>query len=391
MTQGGDWKDLLKAAGQGDVQLTRYHLREGTDPNFQHPEYFTCPIFEAIRNGHKDIVRILVEEGKADPCLMEELTDQTPIEVALEERQHDIVDYISTKLPQEYQRQWKPRQVLVTGGNRGLGKAICALLLQQGHRVIFTCRCKEDGDKTLQELKITTHNRKVDYILGDLGSIQSTKALAKAIQERFPTINVLIQNAGIWPTQKTINEDGLEMAFMVNYLAPYILTRELYPLLEQNGPSRVVIVNDKLYMFGKADLFTTPYGKDFTSIRTYMSTKQCGVLFLLNCARKMKGSKVALNAIHPGFIQTGLGNPSNSCLGCILRVVKSFWSSKPADGSIGPVWLAVSPEAEGVHGQFYDGMNQHQLLVGDSSVLDSTVQTDWEQWTEDFLAREERK
>jgi len=84
MSSGGNWKDLLKASGEGNSRLVQYHLRNGVDPNFQHAEYFTCPIFEAIRNGHEDIVRILIEEGNADPGIVEELTDQTTIEAALE-------------------------------------------------------------------------------------------------------------------------------------------------------------------------------------------------------------------------------------------------------------------------------------------------------------------
>lgn len=99
-SNGGNWKDLLKASGEGNAQLVDYHLRRGVDPNFQHPEYFTCPIFEAIPNGHLNIVKILVEQGNANPNIVEELSDQTLMEVALQEGYHDIVDYLNENYQQ---------------------------------------------------------------------------------------------------------------------------------------------------------------------------------------------------------------------------------------------------------------------------------------------------
>merc|ERR1711933_141800 len=115
---GGNWKDLLKAAETGDNGKVRYHLARGVDPNFQHPEYFTAPVFEAIRNGHLQIVQILIEEGGANPSLIEELTNDTAIEIALSTGRYDILDYLNTKLPKE--EQWIPRHILVTDGSVGI-------------------------------------------------------------------------------------------------------------------------------------------------------------------------------------------------------------------------------------------------------------------------------
>jgi NAD(P)-dependent dehydrogenase (short-subunit alcohol dehydrogenase family) len=386
MTIGGNWKDLVKAAGNGDMPLAKYHLG-GIDTNFQHPEYFTAPIFEAIRGGHLDMVRLLVEEGKANPELIEELTDSTPIELALEEGQHDIVDYLNTVVSFT-EAQWKPKQVLVTGGNRGIGKAICLSLLQKGHRVVFTCRSKDVGDEVLQELKDTTNNSKVKYLVGDLSSIAATNELVDVILEKFPELNVLVHNAGIWPTEKVMTEDGLELAFTVNYIAPYIMNQRLYPILEKNGPSRIVLVTAGFYVFGKADISKTPYGTDFGPLASYRNTKQCGMIHHLHLARQRNDEKsVSINAVHPGVIQTGLGTPSNGCLACLLRAVKTF-CGKPSEGAVAPVWLAVSPEAEDVHGQYYHGLQPQSTI---ESVSDASVQEEWSQWTEDFLARKRRE
>lgn len=381
-SSGGNWKDLLKAAGEGNVKLVQYHLREGVDPNFQHAEYFTCPIFEAVRKGHLDVVKILVEQGKADPNIVEELTDQTPMEAALDEGQHDIVEYLNDRLPKDF--QYKFHNVLVTGGNRGIGKAICESLLKKGHRVAFTCRSQKDGEAALLELRETTKNNKVDFILGDLSSVKSAYALAQSIATKFPTMNVLVHNAGLWPTEKIMTPDGLELAFCVNYLAPYILTQELGPILEKNGPdSRIVFVSGKIYVKGNADISTTPFGKDFNRFKTYMHTKQCGVILFLNTARRFQGTCVKVNAVHPGVIRTGLGESAkSSCFeSCLLGLIKRLWKD-PSDGAVGPVWLAASPEAAAYHGNYYDEL---QLDSMPDSVTDLSVQRDWEQWTMDFL------
>lgn len=384
MPTGGNWKDLVKAAGQGDLEHAKYHLAQGVDPNFQHAEYFTAPIFEAIRNNQLEMVKLLVEEGKANPDLMEEMTDSTPIELALEEEKHDIVDYLNTVLPPE--SQWKPKHVLVTGGNRGIGKAIVERLLRQGHVVAFTCRNAEAGEEVVQELKDKTGNSKVQVIVGDLSSIASVRALAKNILTEFPTLTVLIHNAGLWPSQCEMNEDGLEQAFMVNYVAPSLLNELVLPQLEKNGPdARVVLVTAGLAIFGKANVMTTPFGKDFSRLKTYMHTKQCGMIWCMHQARKQSNG-ISFNAVHPGVIQTGLGESGGGCIDCILRLFKKTWKS-PAEGAIAPVWFAVSPEAKKLNGEFYAEMEPYKLEGDAACVLDPKVQDEWAQWTKDFLSR----
>lgn len=379
---GGDWKDLVKAAREGNIPLIQYHLRQGVDPDFQHPEYFTCPIFEAVRNGNLEAVKVLIEEGKADPNIIEHFAEQTPIEAALEAQQYPIVKYLNAIVPVE--SRYRFRNVLVTGGNRGIGKAIVEGLLLKGHAVTFVCRRPEDGESVKTELAAATKNENVDFIIGDLTCIQSTLELAKAIRSRFPSMDVLIHNAGLWPTEKKLNEDGLEVSFCINYLAPYLLTRELTPLLQKNGPdSRIIFVSGKIYVLGAADIGTTPFGKDFSRFKTYMHTKQCGVILFLNTAQQLQDKGIVVNAVHPGVIRTGLGEAADSdcCTKLLFRVLKSFWK-QPKDGAVGPVWLADSEEAGRVHGNYYDGM---ALDTMSESVTSLPVQRDWEHWTIDFL------
>lgn len=405
MPAGGNWKDLLEAAGEGNVEQARYQLSAGgVDPDFQHPEYFTAPIFEAIRANHLDILKLLVDEGKANPNLKEEQSGSTPIQVALEEKRHDIVDYLNTKLPSDSQH--KPRNVLVTGGNRGIGRAICQLLLEKGARVVFTCRSASVGEQVAGELQAVTQNRKVDYVVGDLSSIRSTQQLADSIQKQScsSSLDTLILNAGMWPTVLEMNEDGVELSFMVNYLANYLLMERLYPLLHKNATasstgitsSRIVFVSAGLALWATTDITKTPFGRDFHRFQTYAKTKQCALFLFLNWIHKLQTTTAAasdnkvvvMSAVHPGVINTDLGTPRNGCLACIMKGIKQLWG-KPSDGAVAPVWLALLDDeddnmGEAVHGKFY---NQKEECALPELFQNQQTLKDWEQWTVDFLAR----
>jgi NAD(P)-dependent dehydrogenase (short-subunit alcohol dehydrogenase family) len=461
-SSGGNWKDLLKAASVGDMAGAKYHLRKdctgnGVDPNYQHPEYFTAPIFEAIRGGHLDMVRLLVQgensddnddkdddqklstrsktttrdTTRANPQLVEELTDMTPTEVALEEGQHGIVDYLNTRLPDE--AQWHPRKVLVTGGNRGIGKAIVEQLLKQGHSVAFTCRDAIVGEMVVKELIKSTGNTKLLLIVGELTSIASTRAMVKTILDQQFVPTTLIHNAGLWPTECRINPDLLEQSFMVNYMAPYLLTQMLLPTMIEEATMtkssspvlrdiRVILVTAGLAVFGLADVHKTPFGRDFSRFKTYQNTKQCGLIWCMHQARLQKERQqqqqqppsveqpnnktnndnhnnqvsVVFNAVHPGVINTGLGegDDMNQCLRCILKIVKKWWKT-PTEGAGAPVWLAVNPSAKHSQGTLYWEMNPYDLPMKHPSaaitVMDPVSQDQWAQWTEDFLSRRDHE
>ncbi|KAL3904990.1 MAG: hypothetical protein SGILL_009855, partial [Bacillariaceae sp.] len=136
---GGNWKDLLKAAGEGNLQLVRGHLKNKVDPNYQHPEYFTSPVFEAIRCGQLEALRILLDNG-GSLTLLEESTEKMPLEVAMSEGQHAIVDFLMTRLGKKDTRPYCKRIAIICGGQDDsvpapTAKAIYTKLLEQGHQV----------------------------------------------------------------------------------------------------------------------------------------------------------------------------------------------------------------------------------------------------------------
>ena len=246
----------------------------------------------------------------------------------------------------------KNRVCVVTGGNAGIGKAIVQALAAQQAQVVLVSRDKERGETAVQDICQSLPNAHVELVVGDLGTIATTRQLAHTLLDRYPAIHVLINNAGIWPTKKQLNADGLEQSFMVNHLAPFMLNRLLFERLKASAPARIVNVSAGLYVNGRVDLTKTPYGHDFHPIRTYASTKLCNVLCLPLEAAQLAGSGVTLNAVHPGVINTDLGIMRGP-LGWLMKLVKRGWGT-PEQGAVAPVWLATAPELASTHGQYFN-------------------------------------
>ncbi|MFK8009126.1 MAG: SDR family NAD(P)-dependent oxidoreductase [Saprospiraceae bacterium] len=350
---GGDWKEMFNAASEGDIELVKYHLKMGVDLNYQHPEYMTSVLIECIRLGKIEMVKFLLKNG-ADPSATEGFGTTTTLSIAKSEKNHEAVHLLISYLKKGKYPIPKIRinKIVVTGGNRGIGKAIAQKLLEESQEVVIVCRNEEVGKSVVEELKSKTGNSKISMIQGDLSSIQKCKTLIEKIKIEHPDINILINNAGIWMSEMQLNEDKLEMSFMVNYLAPYLLCDGLFPILKNNQPARIVNVNAGLYVKGKLDVEKTPYGLDFGSIKTYMNTKFCNVMSTIDFSKRIEGSGVTINVVHPGVIKTGLGD-SPKFLSKVVKFFKRFWKS-PEYGAGAPTWLALSEELDGVNGNYYN-------------------------------------
>lgn len=248
---------------------------------------------------------------------------------------------------------------IITGGNRGIGKAIALTLAHRRANVVIVSRNFRNGANAQAEIRAETKNENVDLVIGDLGTINGTRQLAADLLERYTKIHVLINNAGVWMTRRVINEDGLEISFMVNHLGPFVLSNLLLERLKEGAPARIINVNAGLYLKGKVDLEKTPYGHDFSKFRTYASTKLCNMLFTCEFARRIEGSGVTVNAVHPGVIRTNLGDTSGFS-GLLLGIMKRFWDP-PEVGARAPVWLATAPELQGVNGKYFDQQRETKL------------------------------
>jgi NAD(P)-dependent dehydrogenase (short-subunit alcohol dehydrogenase family) len=241
--------------------------------------------------------------------------------------------------------------ILVTGANRGIGKGITKGLAEKGHQVVMICRNTEQGVKAREEILKKFENASIEILGGDLSSIKTVKELGNVILGKYNRIDAIIHNAGVWPGIIELNEDGLELAFMVNHIAPLLLNHLLLPRLEESAPSRIILVNAGLYPRGHFEADLTPYGKDFSMLNTYMNSKFCNILYMRKFASLLENSGVTINAVHPGVIRTGLGNFKGP-IGIVLKIFKIFQSSIKT-GALGPINLAMNPQIT-TNGSYYD-------------------------------------
>jgi NAD(P)-dependent dehydrogenase (short-subunit alcohol dehydrogenase family) len=212
------------------------------------------------------------------------------------------------------------RTAVVTGGNRGIGYAVCESLVAKGYRVLAVTRS-------------TAVPPGAEPVNGDLSNRRTVAALATTLAGTCDTIDLLVHNAGVWPTRLRRNEDGLEESFAVNHLAPFQLNLALEERLR-----RVVQVTAGLYVKGRVDPDRTPTGADFHRIRTYCDTKRANLLLVPLFARRWQDAGVTIDAVHPGVIRTDLGDPGG-VLGAVLKLVKRRWAP-PTEGAAAVVDLA---------------------------------------------------
>src|SRR5262245_16064031 len=158
--------------------------------------------------------------------------------------------------------------MVVTGGNRGIGHALCERLAGEGHKVLLVARDPKRGQAAAADMR-----GDVAFVEGDLSTIASVRRLADELLDRCPRVDVLVHNAGIWPSRRVLTGDGVEESFAVNHLAPFLLNHLLEARL-----GRVVQVSAGLYVKGRAEPGRTSVGADFSSIRTYADTKLCNLL-----------------------------------------------------------------------------------------------------------------
>jgi len=237
--------------------------------------------------------------------------------------------------------------VIVTGGNRGIGRAVACAMADQGWRVVVLARNAEQGRAAVDALPGEGHA----LVVGDLADRAGVARAADQLDAACAGLDALVHNAGIWPSRRVLNADGVEMAFAVNHLAPYQLNLLLEDRLKEGG-ARVVHVNAGLYVKGKVDPEVTATGGNFHSIRTYADTKLCNAALLPLFARRWENSGVTVNAVHPGVIRTGLGDRPGP-LGVLLRLVKRRWAA-PEEGARPVVRLATDPALDGITGRYFD-------------------------------------
>ncbi len=193
---------------------------------------------------------------------------------------------------------------LLTGATAGIGKATALGLAQMGATVVMVSRDRARGEAAQAEIKTKSGNAAVDLLLADLSAQQSIRQLAENFQQRYTQLHVLINNAGLFMLRRRTTVDGLEMTFAVDYLAPFLLTNLLLDVLKASAPARIVNVSSNSHEAGYIKLDDLQAEHNYRSMRAYGQAKLAVVLFTYELARRLQGTGVTANCLHPGFVAT---------------------------------------------------------------------------------------
>src|SRR6266849_555959 len=242
---------------------------------------------------------------------------------------------------------------MVTGANSGIGKATALGLAQVGANVVMVARDRARGEVAQNEVKAKSGNNSVDLLVADLSSQQSIRQLVENFKQHYKQLYVLINNAGVFMLTRRETVDGLEITFAVNYLAPFLLTNLLLDVLKASAPARIVNVSSEAHENGYIKMDDLQAKKNYRPFRAYGQSKLALVMFTYELARRLQGTGVTANCLHPGFVATNIGQSGMGLASRIVtRLIFAFGIS-PQEGAKTSLYLASSPEVEGVTGKYF--------------------------------------
>jgi NAD(P)-dependent dehydrogenase (short-subunit alcohol dehydrogenase family) len=249
------------------------------------------------------------------------------------------------------------RVCVVTGANRGIGRATAERLGELGATLVLVCRRLEDGESVAREIASAHGGRPALVVPADLSSQRSIRDAAELIRAAYPRVHVLVNNAGLIPRQRETTVDGLEMQFAVNHLAYFLLTNLLLDRLIDGAPSRVVNVSSGAHQGGRLDFSDLQSERRYDPVRVYGRTKLANVLFTYELARRLGATGVTANCLHPGVVATKLMADYMNVPLVGGAIARTFGGSveKGAETSI---YLAASREVEGVTGRYFVGQRE---------------------------------
>jgi len=243
---------------------------------------------------------------------------------------------------------------VVTGANSGIGKETALGLARLGARVGLVCRNREKAERALADVQRETGSSQLDLFIADMSSLKSVRSLAAEIEQRYPRLDLLINNAGAAVRHRTLSADGIEMTVAGNYLGPAFLTLLLLDRLKSSAPSRIVNVSSEAHQRPRLDLNDLQFERrTYNSLAAYGQSKLLMNAFTFELARRLEGAGVTVNCLHPGVVRTNIWPSDIPLIGRILIAVMKPFMLSPERGAQVSLYAATSPELAGVSGTYF--------------------------------------
>ncbi len=270
--------------------------------------------------------------------------------------------------------------VVVTGATAGIGAVTARELARLGARVLGVGRNPAKCAAAAAEIRAATGNAQVDYLVADLSAQAEVRRVADEILSRAPRLDVLVNNAGAYMDRRQESPDGIELTFALNHLSYFLLTNLLWDALAaapagDTGAGRVVNVSSAAHFGGRLDFDDLENRRRYSGFAVYSQSKLANVLFTYELARRLTGTAVTANAVHPGFVATQFGHNNGGFLRAALQMVQRFGARTPEQGAATSIYLASSPEVAGVTGKYF--VDQRAVKSSAESYDEAAAQRLW--------------
>lgn len=242
---------------------------------------------------------------------------------------------------------------LVSGATAGIGQATALELARSGATVVIVGRDHERCEAVSARIRQETGNPAAEYLLADLSSQAQIRGLARQFQEKYEHLDVLINNAGAFFLHRQVSVDGFEMTFALNHLNYFLLTSLLLETLQKSAPARIVNVASNNHRKQKLNFDDLQNTRRYNAFRAYGQSKLANVLFTYALARRLQGTGVTANALHPGFVSTHIWKHTDPWMQPVVSSAIRAMAKTPQEGAKTSIYLATSPEVEGMTGKYF--------------------------------------
>jgi retinol dehydrogenase 14 len=252
---------------------------------------------------------------------------------------------------------------VVTGATAGIGKETAVALAAAGARVAIVCRTRDRGERALAEIRQRSGGDVVLFV-ADLGSQRAVRVLAARLTAALPRVDVLVNNAGLVLDERVLTEDGLETTFAVNHIGYFLLARLLEPKLCASAPARIVNVASGAHRGATIRFDDLMGARAYDGWKAYKQSKLANIVFTYELARRLAGTGVTANCLHPGAVATSFGKAGPALIRLAVRIGRPFMKS-PARGAVTSIYLASSAAVQGVSGKYF--VNRREARSSDES------------------------
>ena len=267
--------------------------------------------------------------------------------------------------------------VMVTGANAGIGKITAQELARMGAHVVMVARSRKRGEAALAEIKRATGSSQIDLLLADLSSQTSIRQLAADFQARYDQLDILVNNAGAVFLKRQESIDGLEMTFALNHLGYFLLTNLLLDVIKASAPARIVNVSSMAHHQAQLNFDELQNNRSYQGFKVYSQSKLANIFFTHELARRLDGSGVTTNALHPGFVASNFAKNNGILARLAMNLAKFLRIARTTDkGAETSIYLASSPEVATVAGKYFD--NKKEVRSSNISYNESDALQLWQ-------------